>query len=598
MRILLRYLKPHWPAVLAAIVLAAASQVFMMLDPLLLRRLVDQYATQGTRLSERQFLAGSAILLAAMLLAAFASWGAKNLNFVVVRRVAQRVSSRMYKDAVRQSLELPYSVLENQRTGGTTSGHQILRSDVDRFISGFVERLFAPLVGIVFAVAYASMLGWVFAAAFLFASCVAAGVSLVLSRSLKPIEMSIVARTNELAGSTVETLRNIELVKSLGLAQQEISRLDYSAEQILDLELLRIRKVGSVTFIQGILVNLSRAGLLLLLLYFLFTQRITVGAFFSLLLYSYFVFAPMQEMGPIINQFRQAEASIENFARFMERSLETRPANPAATGPLHTLRFRAVTFQHPGSNVPAVSDVSFEAARSETVAFVGPTGCGKTTLVRLIVELYSPCSGSIEYNGIDSAQIDPDRLRERIGLVTQDTQLFYGSVRDNLLFVRPDATDAECMEVLRQAAVLPLLERVQEGLDAKIGEGGIKISGGERQRIAIARALLRQPEVLIFDEATSSLDSFTEEEVSQTIRQVTAERRTIAILIAHRLSTVIYADRIYVLEKGRIVEQGRHEDLLKQQGLYASLWRQQTAGPSRVTAVGTKLTVASRSSAV
>jgi ATP-binding cassette subfamily B protein len=166
-------------------------------------------------------------------------------------------------------------------------------------------------------------------------------------------------------------------------------------------------------------------------------------------------------------------------------------------------------------------------------------------------------------------------LRERIGFVTQDAQLFSGSIRENLQFVRPQATDAECMAVLKQAAVGTLLSRADRGLDTVIGEGGVKLSGGEKQRLAIARALLRQPDLLVFDEATSSLDSLTEEEISQTIRELAASRDAITILIAHRLSTVLQADRIYVLERGRIVECGRHEELVDGKGLYYAMWRQQ-----------------------
>ena len=583
MRIFLRYLKPHWHAVAAALLLAATSQIFMMLDPLILRRLIDRYATQHARLNAQEFFTGTAVLLAAMAGVAFVSWLAKVVNLDVVARIAQRVSSRMYTDAIRHSLQLPYAVFEDQRTGETTSAPQKLRSDVDRFVVAAVNSLFMSLVGVLFVVAYAWALGWIFATAFLLVACVIGAASVILSRRLKPIEKSIVAQTNALAGATVETLRNVELVKSLGLEQQEIARLDYSADQILNLQLQKISHIRALTFTQGICENLSRAAIVALLLYFLFTQRITVGAFFSLFLYTYFIFTPMQELGPLFNLYRQTEASLDNFAVVMERPRETRPKHPVPIGQLHSLSFHDVSFQHPGATVPAVSGVTFEASRGETIAFVGPTGSGKTTLVKLIVGLYTPRSGTIEHNGIDSSRIDSDRLREHIGLVTQDTQLFSGSVRDNLLFVRPDATDAECLEALQQAAALPMLERVNGGLDTTIGEGGVKVSGGEKQRLAIARALLRRPDVVIFDEATSSLDSLTEEEVSQTIRRVTASRRAIAILIAHRLSTVIYADRIYILERGRIIDQGRHEDLLARQGLYASLWRQQTGASAAST---------------
>jgi ATP-binding cassette subfamily B protein len=177
-------------------------------------------------------------------------------------------------------------------------------------------------------------------------------------------------------------------------------------------------------------------------------------------------------------------------------------------------------------------------------------------------------------------------LRERIGFVTQDTQLFSGTIRENLLFVNPRATDRECLEVLRHAACDSLLARADRGLDTVIGEGGVKVSGGEKQRLSIARALLRHPHLLVFDEATSSLDSLTEEEISETIREVAARQDVITILIAHRLSTIMHADRIFVLERGRVVESGSHVDLLEQKGLYYAMWRQQIGerrtGPAAV----------------
>jgi len=191
------------------------------------------------------------------------------------------------------------------------------------------------------------------------------------------------------------------------------------------------------------------------------------------------------------------------------------------------------------------------------------------------VGLYTPQEGEILYDGIPMTQVDLDRLRERIGFVTQDTQLFSGSIRENLLFVNPKASDADCLDVLQKAACQSLLERADKGLDTVIGEGGVKVSGGEKQRLSIARALLRQPSLLVFDEATSSLDSLTEEEISETVREISMRGDLITILIAHRLSTVLHADRILVLEKGQIVESGRHEDLLDLKGLYYAMWRQQ-----------------------
>jgi ATP-binding cassette subfamily B protein len=195
--------------------------------------------------------------------------------------------------------------------------------------------------------------------------------------------------------------------------------------------------------------------------------------------------------------------------------------------------------------------------------------------VKLLVGLYRPQEGKILYNGISSDDIDFDELRGQIGFVTQDTQLFAGTIRENLSFVNPDATEAELLDVLKKASCNYLLSRAEKGLDTMIGEGGLKLSGGEKQRLSIARSLLRHPHMLIFDEATSSLDSITEEEITRTIKDVSALKEQITVLIAHRLSTIMHADRIYVLEKGKIVETGSHHQLLEEKGLYYAMWRQQ-----------------------
>ncbi len=275
----------------------------------------------------------------------------------------------------------------------------------------------------------------------------------------------------------------------------------------------------------------------------------------------------------------------------MIKAPEQKPDSPANFGSIDELEFKNVKFKHQTANQPALTDISFDVKTGETIAFVGPSGSGKTTLVKLLVGLYRPLEGKILYNNIDGNNIDFDTLRTQIGFVTQDTQLFAGSIKENMLFVNPTATDEEVIDALHKASCNNLLTRADNGLDTLIGEGGIKVSGGEKQRLSIARALLRHPHLLIFDEATSSLDSLTEEEITNTIKEVSSQQEQITILIAHRLSTIMHADRIYVLEKGEVVETGTHENLITQMGLYYAMWRQQFGERKKVAAQPVALSV-------
>jgi ATP-binding cassette, subfamily B, bacterial len=573
--LLTSYLRKYRGLILLALVLAATNQVFSLLDPLIFRHVIDDYATRFREYKTSTFIKGAGTLLLMAMGVAFVSRVAKNFQDYYVNVIVQRVGAEMYSDGIRHSLELPYSVFEDQRSGETLGKLQKVRSDVEKFISLSINLIFTTLVGVVFVIFYAYSVNWIIVPAFLATVPVLGVLSWTLSGRVKTIQKVIVAETTALAGSTTESLRNIELVKSLGLADQEVVRLNAVTEKILKLELKKVKYIRSLSFIQGTSVNLLRTCILFMMLYLIFTQKITVGQFFSLLFYSFFIFGPMQELGNIINVYRETEVSLGNFRKILETPKDPKPASPVSVSDVRKLEFVDVGFMHQSANTPALTDISFDVNRGETIAFVGPSGAGKTTLVKLLVGLYQPKQGQVLYNGVDSTEIDLDRLRECIGLVTQDAQLFSGTIRENLKFVNPHATDEECLDVLHKSAANALLARADKGLDTVIGEGGVKVSGGEKQRLSIARALLRNPHLLVFDEATSSLDSLTEEEISRTMREVASSREVITILIAHRLSTVMHADRIYVLERGKIVEVGQHDDLLQQTGLYYAMWRQQ-----------------------
>ena len=580
MKLLYSYLR-HYRGLLAlALLLAAVNQVFSLLDPYIFRQIIDRHVVKaGASVLETGFwnflMGGAGLLILQAMGVAMVSRIAKNFQDYYTNVITQRLGAELYSDGLRHSLELPYQVFEDQRSGETLGKLQKVRTDVEKLIQSFVNILFISLVGIVFVTWYALSVYWPIAVVYFLTIPLLGSLSLFLSKRIKVIQKTIVAETTALAGSTTESLRNIELIKSLGLAQQETLRLNATTEKILKLELRKVRYLRSLSFVQGTFVNLMRNVILLMLLFLVVRQTISVGEFFSFFIYSFAIFGPLQEMGTIINVYRETEASLANYQQILDTPKEVKPAHPKTVEHIETLEFDDVHFQHLTASAPALDGISFRTKLGETIAFVGPSGSGKTTLVKLLVGLYPPAEGQILYNGIPGPELDLDTLREQIGFVTQDTQLFAGTIRENLRFVAPNATDEQCLEALHQAAADSLLARAPLGLDTVIGEGGVKVSGGEKQRLSIARALLRRPTLLVFDEATSALDSLTEEEISQTVRELSGSRQHITILIAHRLSTILHADRIFVLERGHVAEAGRHAELLEQRGLYYAMWRQQ-----------------------
>jgi len=562
--------------IVLAIFLAITNQVFSLLDPQIFRIIVDRYVSHISTMPRADFVRGVGLLILGFVGVAMVSRLAKNFQDYFINVASQSVGARMYADGVAHSMRLPYRSFEEQQSGAVLQQLQKARTDSRDMIGQSINTIFVSALTFLLVLGYSFFVHWAIAVALVVMAPILGVLLSVLGRRIKSVQARIFGETNALAGSTTESLRNIELIKSLGLETQEIDRLNDANQKILDLELAKVKTVRMLMFFQGTALNFSRAVLLMLMLVLLVMKLITLGEFFSLMMYSFFVFGPLGEIGAVIAKYQETRASLENLQRIMAQ--EPAPQNPGGAVPdgIESLEFSRVTYRHPGAREPALSEVSFEARSGESVAFVGPSGAGKSTLIKLLLGLYQPDSGRILFNGIDSREVNYDMLRARVGFVPQSIELFAGTIRDNLRFVRREASDEACIESLRAAQLHGLLERSRQGLDTRIGEGGLKLSGGERQRLAIARALLRQPDILIFDEATSSLDTETEKEITRTIDEVIRTRpHFVTLLIAHRLSTVAAADRIVVLKKGRVVETGSHQELLRTGGLYYTLWQQQ-----------------------
>ena len=581
MKILYKYLIQYKWTLLLALILATINTVFSLLDPYVFRRITDDYLTKVDFLRNQEHYTTNMILwgvgkwILIGLTVAMISRIAKNFQDYFTNVVTQKLGVNIYTTGLSHSLKLPYVVFEDQRSGETLGILTKLRTDIQQLIQMGISVLFTSIISIIFVSYIGATIFWLIPLFFLAAIPTLAFVSWILSTNIKKIQRRIVSETTSLAGSTTESLRNIELIKSAGLADEEIARLNGITGKILVLELKMVKYVRSLGFVQGTVVNFLRNCIIFLLAFLLIQGKIKLGEMFSFFFYSFAIFNPLQELGNIIQVYRQTEASLDNYSRILSIPIEEKPENPIPLKTIDDLSFDSVSFKHQSGTRNALSNISFKVKKGETIAFVGPSGAGKTTLVKLLVGLYHPNSGNIYYDQIDSSQIDLENLQKRIGFVTQDTQLFAGTIRENLLFVKPLATDQECLEVLKKAACNTLLERAENGLDTVIGEGGVKVSGGEKQRLSIARSLLRNPEIMIFDEATSSLDSITEEEINSTIQDVSQSNHQITIMIAHRLSTIMHSDKIFVLERGKIVETGKHDDLVALKGLYYAMWRQQ-----------------------
>lgn len=596
MKLLIQYLKPYKWQIALAMLLAAINQTFSLLDPTIFGKMIDYINTAGVFdknskklisrvVTEHKFLMDIMYLLGLSIAVAMVSRIAKSFQDYVVNVVVQKFGASIFTDGLKHSMRLPYQDFADQRSGETLSILQKVRQDCSQFIGYFINVLFPIIVGIVFLIYKTISIHWSLIVVYVIGILILSFLVGKLSKKIKKIQGNIIKETGALAGSTTESLRNIELIKSLGLTQQEVNRLNNNTYKILGLELSKVKRVRSIAFLQGTTVHFLRICILFILTWLLFGSKLSTGDLIAMQFYSFFIFGPLQELGSIITSYREAETSINNFDTLMKKPADPHPSNPVLIGDINKLEFKHVSFQHLSANYKAIEDISFSVTKGETIAFVGPSGSGKSTLVKLLVGLYRPQEGQIFYNETAGNEIDFDLLRGQIGFVTQDTQLFSGTIRENLLFAAPNATEEDLMEALHKASCQNILAKADKGLDSIIGEGGLKLSGGEKQRLSIARSLIRKPRLLIFDEATSALDSITEEAITNTIRSISEDRNQITVLIAHRLSTIMHADRIFVLEQGSVIETGSHQQLLDEKGLYYAMWRQQIGERKKLAAV-------------
>lgn len=582
MKSIFQYLTNYKGLLRWTLLLATINQVFSLLDPQIFRRLIDEYVTKYQEYTQQEFIMWICIWAIALIVVALISRLAKSFQDYYVNVMTQKIWMSLYQNALRHIFALPYQTFEDQQSGQLLQKLQKARTDIQNFISTLIAEVFVGLVWLTFVVIYAFTVHRLIGLMFFMLVPIMWITFYYMSKKIKEAQRIIVQETSALAGSTTESIRNVELIKSMGLVTQEMNRLEITNTKVLEFELKKIKLLRWLLFTQWTIINFLRTAIMVWMFWFVYTQAMSLWEFMTLFFYSFFIFGPIRQAWEIINKYQDASASNELVEELMNQTPETIPDQPislknkSSNWLIESLSFENVSFSY--SNEKSVlQDINLSANSWETIAFVWPSWAGKTTILKLLYRLYQPVKWEIKVNGIDLNDLKLTEYKNMLGIVSQESQLFSGTIKQNLLFAKPDATDEECIEALKQASLHKLILESDQGLSTLIGEAGLKLSWGQKQRLAIARALLRKPWVLIFDEATSSLDSIIEAEITQTIKDITASHHSfISILVAHRLSTVMHAKRIYVLEAGKIIEQGTHTELLQSQWLYAAMWRQQS----------------------
>jgi len=576
MKTLKKYLGKHKNILGFSLLFAAVNQIFSLMNPQVFRLIIDNYASKYETFVGNEFIKGVGLLLLLYVGVALISRTAKAFQDYYVNVVSERVGTGMYNDSVSHVFALPFAVFEDEQSGSILQKLQKARDNAKKLITDMVNIGFFSLIGMAFVIIYAFTVHIWIGLVFALSVPVVGTIIYFTGRSIKSAQQRIVSRSADLAASTTETLQNVGLVKSLGLEEQEINRLNSVHEEILELELKKVIILRRLSFIQGTLVNLISTLIVFVSMLLIFRGAISLGQFLALWFYGFFVFGPLGQFADLVRSYQETKASVGELEDILAKKtrLDLDDTNTVISK-VSSISFDHVSFKY-GNNEESLSDISLTINSGDTIALAGPSGSGKSTFLKLLLGLYSASEGTISYNNISASEINLNCVRNSVGYVPQESQVFAGTIRENLQFVQPDASDKECLRALEQAQASTIIERTGNGLDTIIGENGIKLSGGERQRIAIARALLRNPDILIFDEATSSLDSLTEREITATIQKIKKHNPDlIMVLIAHRLSTIDHADIIYVLRKGSLCESGTHTELLDNKNLYYSLWNQQ-----------------------
>jgi ABC-type multidrug transport system fused ATPase/permease subunit len=495
-------------------------------------------------------------------------------NFFLTRLLsveAQHLISLLRAKIQKQIIKLPINFFDNNKSGALVSRIMTDVEGVRNLVGTGLVQLFGGLLTAIVAFVLLIRISPTMTLYIMLPLLVFGLISLKAFAYIRPIFRNRSVINAEVSGRLTESLNGVRVIKGFNAEAQEIKTFEHGVERLFNNVKKSLTSTSLVTSAATLLLGLATVGIMGVGGNMIMKEQLTIGDFFAFILYLGFLIAPIVQMSNIGSQITEAFAGLDRMQEIL--NLEREDEDPKRTETMREMRgdieFNKVSFSYE-KGTEVLHDINFKSKPGSVTALVGSSGSGKTTIAGLVATFLNPEEGKILLDGKDLSKIVLPNYRSYLGVVLQDDFLFEGSIRENILFPRPDATENEIIDAAKSAHVLEFAERFDEGLDTLIGERGVKLSGGQRQRIAIARAILANPKILILDEATSNLDTESEAYIQESLAKLMNARTT--FVIAHRLSTIRKADQILVIEKGEIVERGNHDELLGKEGRYFDLY--------------------------
>ena len=583
-----RFLPYLWPKdrpdlkarIIGALLIVLMAKAVVLTMPLAMKEAIDAMtgANDGADFGGRETVLWVALgFVLAYAGARFTSVGFDNLRNVVFERVGQDATRALAEDVFSRLHRLSLRFHLSRRTGEVTKTIERGTKTIDSMLYFLLFNIAPTLIELTaVAIIFYTLFGWELVAATAFTVI----LYIAITRWITEWRVQLRAEMNQLDGTAlsraVDSLLNYETVKYFGAEKREQDRYASATTDYQQAAIKSENSLGLLNIVQSLITNALMAGAMAFAVWEWSKGRLTVGDLTAINMYLMQLFRPLDMLGWVYRSIRQGLVDMAEMFRLIDTEVEVQdaPGAPALIAQPPTVVFDNVVFGYDPERT-ILHGLSFEVPAGSRTAIVGPSGAGKSTIGRLLFRFYDPQQGRILIAGQDIAEVQQASLRAAIGIVPQDSVLFNESIGYNIGYGRGDASEAEVLAAARDAAILPFIETLPEGFDTQVGERGLKLSGGEKQRVAIARTLLKDPPILLFDEATSALDSLTEQAILATLDRVAQDRTALAI--AHRLSTIADADDILVLNEGRLEERGTHSQLLRRDGLYAEMWaRQQT----------------------